>query len=622
MGAANGRGTDIVKGRLIAGQRPRYDGRMRTAALLPFVAAVTLAALAVAQGPDREPGQDPGAPPPLARLTGVVLDSHSQPVPAALVTAEQDGAVVRQTRTDATGLFVLTNLPREGLVVRATTTGKAPLVGAQRLQAIDLRAGTVEIRTMPARRVTGVLRGPDGQPLAGAWVALSPTGFAALGALASATTTDERGAFGFELAACGPLALRAWARGCAGFAQTIPTGTEPVELECSMPDTTIVEHTFRLDDAAVARAHRFEFGVRAVAGGSEILMPEAAVTAAVENGRWLVRGWPRADSMQAALRSPTIATEPMWQEIVADSGDRTKTFYHQVGDSGFIRGKLRGEDGVALGGQQLAVRGWFKGQERRTYGTSAADGSFRLMAPVGDGDGFVIECLDDGYVLVDDSEPRGLRVAGLQHRSYLRRKHREGADHDLLLTRAATITATILTSSGEPFAGARVDIQLVPPNKMMRVLGRRRGGAMVEVSPWAIHRRADPRGDLRVAGIDLEANSEFGLQIGGHRGWAEVLVPVASDRVDVGEIHCEAGATLQGVVFSSTGWPAPGATVRVITFRGVERVHILHTDRAGRFTLTGLPPGTCDVALLTTDGDHRGQALKLPESGTATVELR
>lgn len=464
-------------------------------------------------------GQDP-----IARLSGVALDPHSQPVIAGRVTVEVDGVVLSQAFTDATGRFVVKDVPREGAVVRVTT--REPSVGATFVDDNVQRSRMVQVHTMPARRLTGRVEA-DGKPVPGAWVAASPLGVELLGALAVATRAEADGSFELPCVPCRELAVRVWTASRYGLETAIEASpARSAELVCALPYPAKVEHTVEIvggDADALADARLTV--VASYAGSRLLLPPEFAQPGAIAPGKWLLRSWPLADRLELTVESDLVPAEKATRTIPPFHSDRHWTF------------------------------------DART------DGSDReLGSPP------------------DDEPPPPI-----------------------------PIRATILSSTGDPIAGASViagEPQRLTPGfpaarryrRLYYYLKRRRR-----------HGTTDLEGELVIQPF-YPGEAEHVLQVACATGWAEVPFRRHGDEViELGEIRCERGTTLRGTVRDPDGQPRPAALLIVLTFEP--------SIREGRFAITGLPPGRCEITRLAGSTHPKPFTVTLKESVPVDVTV-
>ncbi|MCA8952448.1 MAG: carboxypeptidase regulatory-like domain-containing protein [Planctomycetes bacterium] len=579
--------------------------------LVAFVAVVVLlAALTRAQTPG-------------ARLSGTVLDPHSRPVVGALVTAERDGEVLTKSYTDASGLFVLTRLPRAELVIRARPNTDD--LGAAYVDLADPRREPTTVRTLPTRRLAGSVKDASGAPVANAWVAFTPLARAPFGALSAATRADESGRYELDRVPVGTVAVRAWAPDHAGFAGSV-AGDGDAMLDCVFDDGEPIVRRFEVADATPAATAGMRLEIAMFVGEARILAPpEFAHPTALAPGSWQVAGWASADAMHAWVLSDDVFVEPVEQRIPADTGDRRKVFYAASGDDATVRGVLESSDGLAVAGRRLAASGVIAKEEHATRSaTTDADGRFTMLTPVPIARSFRIECLDDDAILVDESG-KGIAGFGLGHRSKFSCKHSATAEHHLRLVPAFELRAEVHQPDGDAYPGAEVAVLLAPPQQVARVLAGNRFRTVL-LGYAAVHGATDLGGALAIPKLDLGTNAQIMLQVTGPHGFAERTVDVGDGRlVDAGRLDCEPAATLQGRVLSSAGEPVAGAFVAVESLRGMVRTYQLAADREGRFTLAGLPPGPCNVTLVDDGANRRGaaaQQLTLEGGQIETVELQ
>lgn len=146
-------------------------------------------------------------------LTGRAVDPSGAPVPGVFIDAESliaagqmsnvalEAAAQGETQDD--GSFVLPNVPRGKIAVRGYDGANAVSTAEVDVSDCD-SAPPVKLVMSPGGSLTGVARGADGEPLAGARLTLMhrPIGFVN-------TTSDAEGRYRFEQVPPGPLRMMA-----------------------------------------------------------------------------------------------------------------------------------------------------------------------------------------------------------------------------------------------------------------------------------------------------------------------------------------------------------------------------------------------------------------------------
>ncbi len=465
---------------------------------------------------------------PIARLSGVVLDPHSEPVIAGRVTVEVDGAVLSQAFTDATGRFVVKDVPREGAVVRVTT--REPTVGATFVDREVQWAGMVQIQTMPARQLTGRVEA-DGEPVPGAWVAASPFGPTMLGALAVATTTRADGTFELPCVPCRAITVRAWTKGRYGLETAVDASSAKAsELVCELPYPAEVEHTVEIVGADADALNDARLTVVASHAGPRVLLPpELAQPRPEAPGRWRLCGWPLSDDLELRVESTTMPNGRATQRIEPFHAGRRWTF------------------------------------------DAASDSPATPHRP---------------------------------------------PEYDTDTPLPTPIHATISSVKGDPVVGATViAVPLDRPEQTarQRLRSYRRNRRLIGTT--------NLRGELVIQPF-YPGETEYVLHISSPAGWAEEPFRKNGDEViDLGVLRCRAGATLRGVVRNHTGAVRPAALLRISTFEPTPRDRFVMTDREGRFSVTGLPPGETVVTHLAGSYELESNPVQLPKSGAVDVTL-
>ncbi|MCR9247626.1 MAG: carboxypeptidase-like regulatory domain-containing protein [bacterium] len=552
-----------------------------------------------------------------ARLHGLVLDPHSRPAVNAAITIDHGDEKPRRAFTDATGQFRVTRLPAGRLVVRVVAeTERGPQIGAAAVNRAAADPRHVTIRTRPARKITGVVRGAAGEPIAGAWVSATPFGFAACRPLAQSSTTDEAGQYELTHVPCGRLELRAWSAVHRGATATLPHAGEPhAEVDLTMAEGEPVVHTVTLLGAAPKELESAHIDLRITAAAARHPLPPGLVRRDPNDAtRWTIRGWPIADELRLATFADAVTFEPAESRIRAFCSNRTKRFHALVDEYRHIRGELVTDHELGLGGRRLVARAVRRGETVETTGITRADGSFEFRSPTPTGDHFVLRCPAEDLVLVDADSRRALRA--LRHPSQVFLQHGRRRFHEVEARPAWRLTGTAHTATGAPYPFAMISILLVDAERMIRRLPDWRtlgdDGGVFAVT--------DERGHFTLTGLDLTERDVIRVLVSGADGYGDHTAPLADNRaVDLGTIASSRGMNLTAAVTDPSGAPAIAAPIRIMT-SGTLRPIYLATDRDGRFTARNLPPGPCIVALLDSLGqevDHEISLGRDPSHATA-----
>lgn len=553
-----------------------------------------------------------------ARIEGLVLDPRSRPVANAAVQVEQDGAVIARTQTDAEGLFVVGHLPHRWLVVRATTA--APDVGATTVAFEHGPRVFTHVHTMPARRVSGTVRDDHGQPLAGAWVACTPTGAPELGALGCHTTSDAAGAFELTHVPFGDNVLRIWCQGFAAAAVPLD-GADDRRVDERLGHDEDAHYCLEVAHATAAELAQAHVVVAAVQLSTPLPLPPAVRRPVQDaDGHWWLRGWSDQDQLRARLVLPGACIDP--RELVIEPGSvrRKRTFYLESGDDALLRGSLHSSDGSPVAGVELQVRADAPATGLRTEAppwmqhdwlpfTTAADGTFAVRSPVPTGDLLQVRCGNTNTTLrIADVDTRATGPGGS-----LRCSFRRNVPLAFEVRRASTLHASLRTADGLPLRGAEVLVRAAAEQPFTAIDGRgvHFHGAAADV---LVTGSTDTEGRVLLARLDLPVGESLMLQVSGPGGLlAHVFVAGDDALVNLGELRTGAPVRLHGSVLGAN--PA-GARFALECHSGARSRRLAVADREGRFLAEGLVPGTCLIAPLTGKG---AQVVQL-EPGDNEVE--
>jgi RNA polymerase sigma-70 factor (ECF subfamily) len=131
----------------------------------------------------------------LGTITALVKDAAGAPVTdheVWLTTGEATSwRHVLRRRTDALGRAEFPELPRGGYKLQAQSAASAPAGAVVTLEGAQAEVALVAVQR---RALRGVVRGPDGAPVAGATVGVTPPG----GGSVTTVKTDGEGRFAFE----------------------------------------------------------------------------------------------------------------------------------------------------------------------------------------------------------------------------------------------------------------------------------------------------------------------------------------------------------------------------------------------------------------------------------------
>ncbi len=518
---------------------------------------------------------------PTCRLEGRVLTAHSEPVVGAMVTAERDGTIVAKTGADALGMFVFGKLPLGELVVRAATTDD---VGASLVDTVA-GPGFVTLHLAPARRVRGSVLDAKGAPLANAFVAAVPLGAPALSAFGVHTRSGADGTFTLPPKPFGPLALRAFHPAHAGAALTLERdASDPVELRMADDEPTahrFVAEGFEADALAKARLH-----VGAMIGRQRVpLPPELAEPAIGPDATWTLRGWPVEDELGARMRVPGMPSDPQ-RQVVTGLRDRTRKFVPSGRSAVPLRGVVQLPDAaLPKGGIRLLLR---FGEERLQL-TTDAQGAFATPFAVPHGDDVLVQSLDARFLVPDARQHEAVGWRGLAG------SHAAERTWTVPLQASQRVHGRVVDAQGGPAAGACVRLMSTNTKTLHLFEG---GGVPTSLQ----HAEAWTDRDGRFTLTGFATSDDVLLRITHRDGHRQETFHIGErGEHDVGRLQLGPAATLRGRVLDPAGRPAAGAWVHVRVWSGDLTGQLLAIDRAGTFTLRGLPPGACVVWVLGHD---------------------
>lgn len=531
---------------------------------------------------------------PTCRLEGYVIDPLEQPVRGALVTAEIAGEILARTQTDGDGLFVFGKLPTEALVVQARTGD--PDIGAVWIDLLGRSQHFVRIRTMPARRVTGVVQDDQGARVGGAWVVVGPAKCGELGLSTSMVQAKPDGTFTLGHVPMGDNFVRAWAPGYDGFAGEV-TGRADTTVTCTVQRDAVFEHVFELDDrGALPNA---QLAVRAYFGDLPLPLPPAVRRPERTDGHWVVRGWPVDDALAIELLGTAGRTSPPAFVIPAESGSRTRTFTMPEGGR-LVRGKLAG--GEALGGLWLVAQP-LQGDlaHARSRCQTAADGTFELVAPVVAGAEFQLRVLSDRHCITAATragDPEPMRVDN----SWLVASC-DAAALTIQIAQPHLLSARIVAADGTPARG--VEVQLLDPDQ-----------------PWNSPRMVaftGTEGELAVALPPEASSAKILLHAQGPMGFLfEAAALSATGHTDLGDLAMPERASLRIACVDANATDQPIAGARVLLDSAYRATQQFRTNRRGQLLVSGLP--TYPTSLRSTEDDDFVSVSARP--GAPVVTLR
>ncbi|MCR9246299.1 MAG: carboxypeptidase-like regulatory domain-containing protein [bacterium] len=527
--------------------------------LTPLV-SLLLAALASAQTPRTT-----------TRLEGVVIDPQHRPVGNAEVILEDDGVVVQRTRTDGNGVFVVPRAPSRYVLVRTTADGLlgGALVGGE---LVDLWGGGrafVRVRTMPARKVHGVVRDDIGQPIADAWVGARPNYGMPAGLAHCSTRSDSKGRYVLEHVATGSVIVRAWSdKNDSGAFATHFAGTSDHELDCTLVRDDAIWWDIRLENATPEQLEKATVKFMAFQRRAQMPIPrELAQPKPVAPGHWRIAGWSKLDRVHVWAEIPGIS---MWpgEHVIKSGVGRTKRRF-SVGDSdGEIRGQLRDDAGKPAAGVELMLQPTQGGgvNSHRRIVTTDDEGRFAVQAPVQPGVAFAVRSTSPGTTLVGNA-PNPV---------WYQAEHESGRSHELQARPSRAVRLQLVTSEGQPVAGATVSLALGENEQPRTIAG---GVSALD-------------GSVTMSCLNFDVPARLTINACGPEGVGEFEVVAKGDQeIALGRLTLGPAAEIRGQVVDADGNPEPAARVTLSRNDRFGWSQQITTDREGRFVFRGLLPG-------------------------------
>jgi len=258
----------------------------------------------------------------------------------------------------------------------------------------------------------------------------------------------------------------------------------------------------------------------------------------------------------------------------------------------FVRGVLVGE-GVPTANLALIAEGLMpQDAPRRTTGTTAADGTFVMNAPVALGGLFSVRCSDRHLVLRprEDSDPT---------LPFLPAKvHEQAVTHQFVVGPAQTMRCTLRDRDGAPVAHAEVRLTLQPSPQVRRA---RHNRFVACNSALLAEGRSDGDGTVELTDLGVPEGESVVCEVIAPRRYLEHTFVVTKCPVqDLGVLQLGEAATIRGRVATARGIAVPAVLVSVQSTHGSCHYVYVVTDRNGMFGLDDLVPGKCVVQL---DGD-------------------
>ncbi len=537
---------------------------------------------------------------PTARLEGHVVDPLHEPVGNAEIIVEYDGVVAARTRSDGNGTFVLPRVPARYVLVTAKADG--PQIGAQVIDLWGQSRTYAELRTMPARRITGVVRDDAGAPVANAWVGASPMVAHDLSVAHCTTRSDDQGRFDLSHVGVGFTQVRAWTtqHECAPFLTEIDSNDD-VELECVVERGKAIHRTVVLEGATPEQLKITELRVAAFFTDElRPLPPELARPEPVGPGHWELVGWNDIDHMHLWLEGDAVQTWP--NAYVVENGRRSvRLRFHVREADAAIQGSVFDAEGnpvVGLGLMTQSLRAPKVNHARRTA-TTDANGQFVVQSPVDPGETFAMRSITEDLVLAGND----------RNAAWFVQQHQANKHWRLDALPAVRLRLQLEDADGYPAVGTLTHVSHQPergqPNGRLHI-----GSGVARLN-----------GHVDIASLALDLPTVLVFDAAGPGGHAQMrLFAQGEGLVDLGKRRLAPAGEISGQVLGKGGEPVTGLYVYVSQF-GRESLALV-PNRNGRFRARGLQPGNYVVTALhsrtTRTTNHRVSV----ESGLTTeVEL-
>ncbi len=546
---------------------------------LVLVALSALAAVAGSVGAQ--------AAPMTSRLEGQVIDPVHEPVANAEVVVEHDGLVVARTRSDGNGIFVFPRVPAEHVVVQATTD--APNIGALAVDLWGTRRGFAQVRTMPARRIQGVVRDAAGAPIAGAWVAARCRRNSQLGAAHCETRTNANGEYSLTHAPLGAIQVTAWT-GRVQDAAHLSEIRDPtdVTLDLRLTRDDAEWSTVELRGGTAAERAAAVLEVAAFEPLSRVPLPaELRRPRPVAAGRWQVPTWPGAKSLHVRVR---LVGAHVWpSEHSWPSSGTLGNCSFRIGDpDATIRGRLVDRDGRPVASLEMLAESLQvapMNNARRSLATTNERGEFTLQSPVGPTDLFAVRAVSSTAV-IEGREPLSPWLVG---------RHDSDTVWQARVAPGRSVSIRLHDLANTPVAGVLVDLR------------RADSGASIGRGITGLD------GIARVHGLRVTLPTELEIVAWGSRHFARIDATMGQPApgesvIDLGQHELGPGATIRGVVRDELGQPRPGRPVQIRDLHGRTTHLVMAANREGRFVVRGLPPGRYVVSGMNGNGAHDGRA--------------
>ena len=536
----------------------------------------------------------PGAPLTLdlargGTIEGVVRDGETgQPAPGvrvetwdkdAIDIAEEPDAGRIHATSDAQGRFTLARLGvgRHDVTARARGRGPARRKG--------VASGTrLELTLRPSATLYGVVTGPDGTPVGGAFV--WPIGVRG-GQVVPPERSDARGRYEVAGLAGGLYDVAARADGFAPSLapDVVLSARNETRLDVALQPGARV--TGRLVDAKEAPlAGRIALGEVSGHATPGVLL-DRLVAQTDADGRFVLDAVPVGDH---ALGANAPGQAPKRVELSVAGTQRQLDLGDVRMESGLtIRGRVRTPSGEAVA--DASVQAYPTSSRSSTLPRTSTDG--------------------DGVFVLAGLEPETYRVTAFAHGRGHASAELEPASEpvELIIDPFGTIAGRVVDARGRAVDAFRVVARPVVQ------------GQPLSFSPFETD---DGRFELP----NVEAGSYVVSVEANEHGSATVPARVVGSRpTDVGTVKLQPGSSLRGSVVDSAGASVEGARVEItrpptnhsISF-GTEPEIV--TDRSGAFEAKGLEPGSVELRASPPDHAPSAPAAILVESGPEAPEVR
>jgi protocatechuate 3,4-dioxygenase beta subunit len=518
-----------------------------------------------------------------------VLRDTSRPesfdIRRALFELQVSGAAVAQASVDGDGRFLLEDLPPGRYVLRVSAAGYATAFKSDVLVTLDEHSSAVRVVLDPGAGFYGKVADETGRGLAGARVIAVVIPGKHLNRFdQEEVLADETGAYRLDTLIPGmTYGIEAWAEGYAPTGHYVREVAGLKRRDWTLARTGRVEG--RITDEATG-AGIPDCQVMLVAGPLHGASPVSTTTddaggfvlPFVNPGPVLMFsakavGYQPGDQFNLASVQglKVVAGEVTWVDWALRAG-------------GAVVGRITTDGGRAVPYAAVALADRRRSRQRWTgevTGLADAEGAYRLVG-IQPGE-YDLRVTAPGYA--PPTEDEATRVVVGEDLGEVRK--------DVVLARGAVLEGTVLSPAGDPVRGARVWVEAAPgaPGaEALRDLMAISGG----------------NGAFRIAGIPSQAHVDVLAEHDAYVRSARETLRLAPGQSRKLTLKLREGAKLPGRVVDVRGVPVAGARVRWGNVDGVaERdlrtsfeadehlgARVVRADADGRFTLTGLPPGT------------------------------